>query len=62
VFYLKTIPVSGFDFFGNYLAVALGCKVLKAHEAACRVYNVLIYYFYRSFLAGKIVRHLFEKC
>lgn len=61
VFYLKAISVSGFDFPGDYLTVALGCKVLKAHKAALAIHNIVISLFDGIFLAREILVHLFEK-
>jgi hypothetical protein len=61
VLYLKPVSISNFDFVGDYLAVALGCKVLKAHEAASHVQSIVISFFYSIFLAIEISVHLFEK-
>jgi len=61
VFYLKAISVSGFDFPGDYLAVALGCKVLKAHKATPAIHNIVISLLDGIFLASEISVHLFEK-
>jgi hypothetical protein len=61
MFYLQAISISGFDSAGDYLAVALGSKTLKAHKTTRVTDDMSIGSLYGLFLICKMALHRFEE-